>query len=523
MAAPNDPSPEPPGRLRAYLLSAFLSLAVLFYCGAGWVEDTGGPFTRIRRWDVLMTSEPASIEINPQVVYSADNTRFTIEAIVRDEKGNVLSGSFPDIEWEVPGEIARFPQFGDSTILTVPLMEWEGGSEQKTIEPIVAKLGNLQSQPGRVVVSSSEPPKLIPIGFRRLKAPHDLDDSPGLFLMDLWMDEARQDDIILAIAETALLGRFQGLLGPYSVIHDGPSTAFFSSSSDAVFSPQPDWTHPFLISPILPTAEVVNRSALFLDSNPEEEWPNNAPSQQPLRLLLWGGMAVGEGEEEDLSDQIDARMEGDAAVAKEILERSRSGINLSWEVVRSGVEGGWEASPSENCNMTPGEAAELFDGYKPGDGTVLVVYAEKFSEFMWGFSCIWDQELFGAVFINSSVAASEHLIHELGHTLGLSWPMDGEGHASSLFGFEDTNPMINTSNMDKWTDVERFTLGQVFRMHYDEKSLLQWGIDTPIITCQNARDEESPCPCACVDVVPWGPVSLVKDCGDYQPLSRRGP
>jgi len=94
------------------------------------------------------------------------------------------------------------------------------------------------------------------------------------------------------------------------------------------------------------------------------------------------------------------------------------------------------------------------------------------------------------------------LAHELGHALGLlrSVPLQGGGTAASGHVNDlDLEPYLSTGNLMRsggsW--VGQITLGQIYRMHFDELSWL-WLGKTPATDypreCQNSPVQGGPCP-----------------------------
>ena len=108
------------------------------------------------------------------------------------------------------------------------------------------------------------------------------------------------------------------------------------------------------------------------------------------------------------------------------------------------------------------------------------------------------------IFIDDTLKQSPSTIaHELGHAMGMlvqaSLPNAKVGLAPGDINELELDPYLTSNNlmMSGVTDAEQITVGQIYRMHFDERSWLRRGVpaaDGYPRTCQADPVSSRPCP-----------------------------
>lgn len=96
---------------------------------------------------------------------------------------------------------------------------------------------------------------------------------------------------------------------------------------------------------------------------------------------------------------------------------------------------------------------------------------------------------------------SNTLAHEIGHALALMEPWDFSGHADGIKGMSYDNLMASGMDDAGTATRRRFSIGQVFRMHFDKRSWLQRG-NALALDCGCDPYPRRVCPRVAADVTP---------------------
>jgi hypothetical protein len=92
------------------------------------------------------------------------------------------------------------------------------------------------------------------------------------------------------------------------------------------------------------------------------------------------------------------------------------------------------------------------------------------------------------------------LAHEMGHALGLVEPWEWSGHADDVKGMSSDNLMWAGLDDAVAHSRYRLSIGQVFRMHFDKRSWLNFGQTATDCGCDPYAVR--PCPKMSADVTP---------------------
>ena len=451
-------------------------------------------------WEVLAIPTPASIEIVPEVVYAEAGAYFRLEARVKDTNGEVFHSAFPNLMWTGPTGICCFPDHGPSTVVRTPLFASdESDLVVKTVTDIVASIGSITSAPATVVVANPNADPADLQDYQVIPLPHQTGSFPTAVMLDAHLDGSDRHDMIVAIAGRAHLkaNLREG------TAHDGPEVAAFSYTEPAYFLDGGQTTDP--LDPADEPAISTSSSASFLGI---ETQPTAT-----VKLVLWKGA--------HRTDQdVVQVMHWHALLAQTILKRYRTGIELEWDFERRESEVNETISPVI-CGSTDAADRALLGLDTLVNNEVLVVYADELDGVSGrGLSCESDRANFPLILIDVDNAAITTLAHELVHVLGVRGnTVYGSGHASSGFGFDCSNLMWPYSaDFDCASNRRRLSLGQVFRVTWDERS---WALQPPFPPgrgeCQMARYNAEPCPCIQADLVERN-VTTTTSCPTYQPF-----
>ena len=201
-------------------------------------------------------------------------------------------------------------------------------------------------------------------------------------------------------------------------------------------------------------------------------------------------------------------MEDDLAYAQAALDRSAAGLLLQFDYRPNSST---DADNRELEYWVPECSGEIRlklqnyteDEVKDTDPPAIhVIYLEKIldasNHSVGGAFCYWDSAQLPVVLISESLNLPGSLAHELGHVFGLngSAMKESGGHTNNIHGFDPSNMMGGHSSGPSG-NRELFTLGQVYRMHFDPRSWL-WqqnsGPPEPFRCCQGSPYTHDPCP-----------------------------
>lgn len=220
--------------------------------------------------------------------------------------------------------------------------------------------------------------------------------------------------------------------------------------------------------------------------------------------------------------EVSGTADDDIALANALLSENRAGIEL---VRKTWVLGSLELAGKEVDfpNLYCGSNAETLLGLPNAAGrrltfddvsgaagaapAVHVIYVRNIAGEDRGFSCLRADGTRedGLVFIGVEGRASTTLVHEIGHLLSLLLPIRYQGHTNLLYGFDQQNLMYGRISLDIAEARDHFSIGQVYRMQFDEDSWLNYRnvrSDPTTRACPCDPYDYSVCPVLSKDVIP---------------------
>ena len=501
------PRPGQGGRTLLALLPVVLCCACGDQIAPLLLGTSAQGLVRIHGWDVLPTAQSVikDIEIIPPRVFSEENTQLLIEARVLDDQGHVIGGLFPAIEWKGPADLGLDPPVtGLSALVTIPLQEWSDPTDLKHVySDITAALGGVESDPIQVWVTRADFSGVEIPNLARISAPHSPRDPVGVAMLDVGIGGSNRQDVMVAMAGEAYLEDVLSLPAE----EEGPEGAFFSREGSV------DFLH---LAPGVDGKVKVSRPESDL-SEESTYIQMEKPALHDLEILLWTGVVRS-------NENVQAKVEGSAAMAQFILSLSRSGVEIKWTSVGEETDENYEVT-GKPCEVPDPSSLPAdwepppYESFLPQAGQVLAVFADKLPADARAFACP-EGERFGVVFLDYDQAVTTTLTHELGHVFGMRWgTTDAIGHTYGLTGMDCSNAMYGADDIDCRENANHFSLGQVHRMSWDPRSRLQGPGSSGRKECQSERTTEGVCPCVITDFV-WAGLhgQPLTACADYQPF-----
>ena len=431
---------------------SWLALAVL---AAG--ADCGGP-----RLEILPSRVQVDIVTTP--------TRFRVAAHLRGKHGEVLSNP---IDWSVPpGMGISWDPTTDPNIISIKVDQ--NARVGRPVE-LTAKADN--GKYSAVAVVSFV--KSDALSTDRAIANHQDGGFSSVALVGGWIGSCVRDSIYPFIQAGELGDWTTGTCEP----PPRPAVVFAQDRTPLLKDP---WDHP------APPPAYDELNAVIVTIPPSDTDPNPPPAPPAfvtIPLLPWKINA-------DAGD-VAGRFEHERQVANARFAESLTGIafaqapgpitQLDWDVF--------------DCD----DLREMIEVHHPMDG-VLNVYFAKSLNGSRGWWCGGPSGSGADYPGNLILIAMDHdfsntLAHEIGHALALMEPWDFSGHADGIEGMTHDNLMA--SGMDDAGTIPRwrFSIGQVFRMHFDRRSWLQASHPTGL-DCGCDPYARRVCPRLSADVTP---------------------
>ncbi len=471
-----------------------------------------------------VTRIATSVTIIPSDLHVSAGSKVELRAVILDDRdqGLVTTGN---VTWSGRGPggqtLSFSPNPGNPTVLTVPTPTAWGGNQALGLTDVRATFtaenmsGEIRSRPAKIHVSYVEPSGGNPSQRDRLDLPHLQGGPPTLVLLD-----ASLGDDCLWGTPMAVAGRayFPSKLGPRCGSGSGPGfdlTVFPPQGAVRLMSPASSLSQQS-ITPFSPYG-VTSQDQGYLSA------PTSSRARVEVRL--WNG--TGEGIAE-----VDYRILSDLERAKAIFRRSWAGIDLVAEgggVIKDIHEPGSSTLKAITFDPTQCEKTTYYNEIFPAGAfsdvnshkVIHVLYVKEmdfgsgsgsrtWDTLATGKACLWTSSTGAPVpalaVLSLKASSWGTLTHELGHLLGLnSNTMAFSGHPDLKRDgfFACWNVMWDNVTGECGGNRDRFSLGQVFRMHVDPKYawIPHLGLyQGKVRTCQWDPLGTSPCPAASVDV-----------------------
>ncbi|HUE95971.1 MAG TPA: hypothetical protein VMN39_04900 [Longimicrobiaceae bacterium] len=436
--------------------------------------------------------EVASVEVVPGLVYTEGGASFELEARARNDAKKVL-GPVP-AQWSVPDELKDYvtftPATGNPTVVTIdPFDQLPVGPNgiRFTMEGIRAKIGG---KSGEAAIIVGRPPMSIPPSDRPDRVV--LRNSPVATPPSITAIDAKFGNECLRDELVAVVG-----------------LALFDVNVKGIADCPPDPPPPSSQRAAIFPADAEALLVLSEWSDDPDEALEEDLDQEPLLVpvVLWNGMSeFGTlGDAETASDWILA----EAEAANEALRRSRAGFRLEWPAEVKTAPG--TVYHLEGCG-DPAYLLGLLPGILTGAPELHVVFVDDIvldnppeSTGDNGRACPpgsppGGDQAFGVAVLKGLGGTS--LIHEVGHVLGLrGGVIDTDGHSN------ETTPGFDCSNI-MWDGAavvcvrDRFTLGQVFRMNWQEDAWIHHANLRPATSPLSCPPASAACPPLALDIAP---------------------
>jgi len=221
-----------------------------------------------------------------------------------------------------------------------------------------------------------------------------------------------------------------------------------------------------------------------LDAQPAQGPPLEIPIA--LRIMVF---------DPDAADLAAVRREKMAAALDEIksanslLSRNRAGIRISEKPDTMTVP------VSDVVSFTTCAEGEHQTSTYDVNWVLHVYYVDDLGGTKKGSSCVANgTRPRDVIYVVPDVNSPTTLIHELGHTLGLTLP--SQGHTDVMGGFDATNVMHSGDEQQDPAGRHRLSIGQVFRMNADSASWLNRGRDAQGHSLRPASNSPLDCQCS---------------------------
>jgi hypothetical protein len=371
----------------------------------------------------------ASIEIVPPEVSTTPATTFELAAVARDAAGTVITGELP-VKWS--GDVA-FDDPGANPVRAAA----EVGVHAARVK--IGKVGSATD--ARIIVAS---PDVSTVTTDKIEIDQADGSPPADVILDAHAkaDPSPPDCVAKADRQYSVAG--------LAVLSDNLTAG--CTNEVAVFAAS--------------RAPLVTRLAhdLWTDaSDLLKPGPLPAPIAQPVHVWYF------------VADP-DAATRGavQTEYATWIFEHNRAGIAV--EITAEHQMESLDYSPSGSC----ADIEDVLTGFVATAGAFHIVYVEDITN-PWnhrGYACLADDQRGEIVVMSYAQAQDATLAHEISHQLGFSippFPLGYAGHVNDYppsEGFTGTNVMWVFDPPQSIDGRVHLTLGQVYRMHVDERSWL---------------------------------------------------
>jgi len=241
-------------------------------------------------------------------------------------------------------------------------------------------------------------------------------------------------------------------------------------------------------------------------------WTDNAGDvlQQPTAALVQLSVYVWTAVPVDQASEVSNDADKDIDLANRLFSENRVGITIVRQVVTASQ---LDETTVDIADLYCSDAETLFNRDFDGmsvSAAVHVIYVTAIEGEDRGFTCLRDDaaRADGLMFIAVEGRAATTLAHEVGHLLSLLLPPAYQGHTNMLHGFDQQNLMWGRISLDIAEARDHFSIGQVYRMHFDDNSFLNYrgvrsGGTRGACPC-NPYDDVGPpaCPVLSKDLIP---------------------
>ena len=466
-----------------------------------------------------ISSVASSVIIIPGEVHAEAGSKIQLRAEVLDQRGLGMATS-AEITWkgkDTEGQELVFTNFdGKTAVLTVPKPPNLDGDNPvvdlisvQAVAQVPGKRGSVKSTKATIHITFRELFGGTPPNLDRLDIPHTPGGPPSIILMDAKADGQCWWDRVLGVAGRAYFSESMEPGCEVAADHGnpGPEMAVFSRGATQF------WDRANLTGPSW-DASYSSTSPLWSGLVGEFRPPSSIPVS--VDIQLWNGVRGPSGE-------TDSRILSDLRWANEILEKSWAGINLRrvGSIKRLG-DGAAVTYDPDKCEDAAYHS-NLFGSGGPVDHKVIQVlyvdeidwYGERFDilasgdTLASGKACPWYKYPTFPTLIVLEMKASSWgtLAHELGHLLGLNEEaLKTEGHTDYLSSedhFACWNVMWGNPGTECPGNRDRFSLGQVFRMHVHNSDawLAHLSLQSGVTRCCQKEDEGTfSCPPLSTDI-----------------------
>ena len=423
--------------------------------------------------DLLFSTEVAGFRLIPPVVHAQVGDTFWVDVVPLDKNSDHFSNKNPVLNWgETPG-VWWEPGFQGVWIS----VQDPNGAE--TRDPPEIKLvgktpSGIEAELRVLVPSTMGSASSSDWVGADLPWPSDgrtRRGRPVFALLDAQSDGGCNQDARYSFAWAGDLG--EDLTGACDSDSDGAEVALFSALRESTLLEDPPFT--------AGTDEVIPTLS----------------NQKEVQLVFWDWAFREPG---DLRD----KMEDDLSYAQTAFDRSAAGIVLVPDFRPIS-----DTTPTRNrlfkytdsdCQGEARDSLLALTEFLVGDLTqprIHVIYVDRLSVNEFGRAgafCFWNGRL-PSVLISASLDVPGVLAHELGHVFGLNRDAlkEWSGHTENAHGFDATN-LMRAHSAGSTGNRELFTLGQVYRMHFDSRSWLWSDSPLPSRCCQGSPYTNDPCP-----------------------------
>lgn len=451
---------------RVLRLAARGGVLLLVACGPDWCADTvtqapSGPSPDPATLTVLVAPAEVTLEFDPTLPPGSRSVSFSLQAFARDPEGNTVIPSAGDLTWTLPsgvtlvqgGEVATFKVAESVTMpLEVTLTVAGAPTTGKAILRRAAAAG------GDVVIGTHAPETLAEVLVAAGARSGQCEETVTAFV---WRGAVAdlQPGAPASCRDEAMILSSHASPGRWSPA-GWTATADMLNAQNVAGPPVPP----------APAARLVLKPHVYIGVT---AWLCNQgtiiPGCSEANQQQWARMTV--------QDQVD--------YANTVFERNRVGVQLS--LVPERVVNETELENVRTCEAA--RAWLLADVARvPASGQLTIMWLNALDPVNGSppraVACP-DLDLDGApgadadrklILVSSPDQwMTSTLVHEVGHAFGLRAPQHGHtrllGMAEQpLDGFGFDNIMAETSTL-QFPRI-RFTLGQVFRMNADARSLL---------------------------------------------------